>query len=144
VADPWDPVSKRLSFNQSGFRSEDDAPSDDHLRLIRLFDSVEHLMQRRTILSGGQAVVYSAGDAMVVWAIEATALALPEGQHRVENLSAGGSTVVEGELAVAARTVLKVHLASVGDQQEPASRVQVFVNQLALARFGEGQAAVRQ
>jgi hypothetical protein len=135
----WDPVSRRLSFNQSGFRSEDDAPSEEHLRMLRLFDSVEPWMQQRTILPGGKAVVYLADDVMVVWVLESTRVPLPEGSHRVDNLVSGQTVVAEGGLVAMAGSVLKVSLAPVAADADRQSRVQVYLNQQALARFEVGQ-----
>lgn len=46
----WDPKADRLTFCQSGWRSSDDEPSADQLRLIRLYNQVESDMVHLSVL----------------------------------------------------------------------------------------------
>lgn len=120
----WDPVKGRLSFNQSGFRSDADAPSEAHLRLIRLYNDVEPWMQRRTILPGGKAIVYHADEVMVVWTLGEVTIPLPPGQHRVDDLTTGRSAALHGAVHAAGARVLRVSLNAI----ETAPSVSVSVS----------------
>jgi hypothetical protein len=74
----WHVPSRKLTFNYSGPRGDDDLPTEWHLALLRAYNEVEASLVNREVLPGEKGVVYRDGTRTVLWAFEDLSFPLDE------------------------------------------------------------------
>lgn len=69
----WDPRRDRLSFRQSGWRSDADTPTDRHVQLFHIYNAVEQHMDHRQVLGDEQVIAYTGRDGtQIAWCCAAS------------------------------------------------------------------------
>jgi len=90
----WDINADELSFHNGFRRSDQDAPSEWHLSVMRAYNDVVADMDKRTILPGEKGVLYysTGGRIRILWAFEAFEFTL-DGAAMVLDVMSGDLTL---------------------------------------------------
>ncbi len=101
----WDPASGKLSWNQGGWRNEDDSPTERQISLIKTYNDVDFYMNNRTVLPDERGVVYRHQGKTVLWAFEDMQIVMNAETFICQNMQDRIKQTVNGSFAAKAHQV---------------------------------------